>query len=176
VCAAKTKAERAEISRQNGAKSRGPKAQDGKDRSKFNARKHGLTAKTVILPGEDAGVFQERLESWTACLEPRDDVELALVERALAACWQVERAERAETARLASNIRIVPPAQALRGQADAVGLGRRLLDNPRHSYIDYIDNELSRELPPRAFGSSALAADPDHAATSAPAREPSVCR
>jgi hypothetical protein len=46
--------DRAEISRRNGAKSKGPKTPEGKERSKFNALKHGMSARTIVLPGEDA--------------------------------------------------------------------------------------------------------------------------
>src|SRR5437762_3060904 len=101
-------AERAEISRQNGQKSRGPKTPEGKERTRFNALKHGLRAKLPVLPGEDAQQYQGRLEAWSADLQPRNDVEHGLVERAVTITWQLDRAERAETARLATIIRSAP--------------------------------------------------------------------
>jgi hypothetical protein len=49
---------RAEASRQNGAKSRGPKTEDGKARAARNALRHGLRAqKYLVLPEEDAAEF-----------------------------------------------------------------------------------------------------------------------
>ena len=49
---------RAEASRQNGAKSRGPKTAEGRARSAQNALKHGMRAqKHLVLPDEDAAEF-----------------------------------------------------------------------------------------------------------------------
>jgi hypothetical protein len=49
---------RAEASRRNGAKSRGPKTPEGKARAAQNALKHGMRAqKYLVLPEEDAGEF-----------------------------------------------------------------------------------------------------------------------
>ena len=51
---------RAEASRKNGAKSRGPKTDEGKARSAQNALKHGMRAqKYLVLPDEDAAEFAE---------------------------------------------------------------------------------------------------------------------
>jgi hypothetical protein len=50
---------RAAASRKNGARSRGPKTEQGKARSAQNALKHGLRAhKYVVLPDEDAAEFK----------------------------------------------------------------------------------------------------------------------
>src|SRR5207253_4282063 len=100
-----TATDRAKTSRRNGSKSSGPKTPEGKNRSKFNALKHGLSAKTIVPPGEDADAFQGRIEAWTVDLAPRDDVEQVLVERAATVSWQLERADRADAARLAQMIR-----------------------------------------------------------------------
>ena len=59
---------RAEASRHNALKSTGPRTPEGKKRSKFNALKHGLSAKTLVLPGEDPLAFQGRIDAWTASL------------------------------------------------------------------------------------------------------------
>src|SRR6516165_7419238 len=115
--------ERTAINRQNGQKSRGPKSPEGKARSRFNALKHGLKAKTVVLPGEDPQEYQARLDAWITDLNPQNDVELTLVERAVTLTWQLDRAERAEDARLASLIRAAPAATALR-QEEAAALGQ----------------------------------------------------
>ena len=49
---------RAEASRKNGAKSRGPKTPEGRARSAQNALKHGMRAQQhLVLPDEDAAEF-----------------------------------------------------------------------------------------------------------------------
>ena len=57
-------------------------------------------ARTLVLPGEDAGAFQDRLDAWASDLRPRNDVEQVLVERSATLSWQLERADRADAARL----------------------------------------------------------------------------
>ena len=127
----KSAAERAAISRQNGQKSQGPKTPEGEDRSRFDALKHGLTAKLPLLPGEDAQEYQARLDAWIAALQPRNSVEHYLVVRAVNLTWKLDRAQRAETARLARIIREAPAERALREQDEALVLGRRLLHGCR---------------------------------------------
>ena len=112
-----TAPDRAEISRRNGAKSKGPKTPEGKERSKFNALKHGMSAKTLVLPGEDAEVLQIRINTWTDDLQPQSDLERDLIVRAAALSWQLDRADATITARLASTIRHAAPADALHQQA-----------------------------------------------------------
>src|SRR5262245_24666833 len=123
----KSTAERAEISRQNGRKSKGPRSHACKQRSKFNALKHGLYAKVPVLPGEDPQQFQNRLDTWSADLVPANELEQSLVERAVTLTWQLDRAARAEAARLTTLIRSAPDAEALRQQDQAAALGQRLL-------------------------------------------------
>ena len=47
-----------EANRRNARKSTGPITQEGKDRSRCNAVRHGLTAETVIGALEDAEDYQ----------------------------------------------------------------------------------------------------------------------
>src|SRR5271155_2809222 len=121
-----TTTDRAETRRRNAQTSTGPKTKEGKDRSQFKAAKHGMAAKTLVLPGEDPEVFQGRIDAWTADLQPQNDLEQFLVERAATVSWQLDRADRAETARLASIIRDAPLKEADRHEEEAVVLGRRL--------------------------------------------------
>ena len=77
-----TQPDRAEISRRNGSKSRGPQSAEGKTRSRMNALKHGMTARIPVLPGEDEAAFRRQVNGFTRRPGPRNAVELALAEQA----------------------------------------------------------------------------------------------
>jgi hypothetical protein len=122
---------RAQASRINGARSRGPKTVHGKDRSRFNALKHGLRARTIVLPGEDPAAFQARRDAWTAQLQPRVEVERLLVERAVQVSWQLDRVDRAQAARLDDRARAAAPDRATAEADEVLALARRLFWDPR---------------------------------------------
>jgi hypothetical protein len=61
-----------ETSRRNALKSTGPRTPEGKNRSKYNALKHGRYAKTLTFFGEDAETFQRRFDLWFAALRARE--------------------------------------------------------------------------------------------------------
>ena len=88
---------RAEASRRNGAKSRGPKTPEGRARSAQNALKHGLRAqKYVVLPDEDAAAFEALEAALMEELAPEGALQTVLARRVVAASWRLERAERLE--------------------------------------------------------------------------------
>ncbi len=93
-----------EANRSNAQKSTGPKTEEGKKKVRFNAVKHGLCAETIVLPHEDAQAYQDRLETWTADLGARTDMEAYLVERMVKISWQLDRADLHEQARLVERI------------------------------------------------------------------------
>ena len=90
-------AARAEASRRNGAKSRGPKTAEGKARSAQNALKHGLRAEQfVLLHDEDAAEFEEMAEALADDLAPVGALQAVLARRLVVAAWRLERADRIE--------------------------------------------------------------------------------
>ncbi len=117
---------RAEINRRNAQRSTGPKSQAGKERSRFNALKHGCRARLPILPGEDPDAYQERLDAWIDKFQPRDAVETYMVERTVHASWQLDRADRAEVAAMVE----AADEQALRRARDVLELGATLFRAP----------------------------------------------
>jgi hypothetical protein len=89
---------RAEASRRNGAKSRGPKTPEGKARLAQNALKHGLRAqKYVVLPEEDADEFAELEAALIEELAPIGTLQTVLARRVAVAAWRLARADRIET-------------------------------------------------------------------------------
>jgi hypothetical protein len=88
---------RAEASRRNGAKSRGPKTPDGKARSAQNALKHGFRAqKYMVLPQENAAEFKALEAALMEELAPVGALQTVLAQRVVAATWRLARAERLE--------------------------------------------------------------------------------
>ena len=88
---------RAEASRRNGAKSRGPKTPDGKARAAQNALKHGLRAqKYLVLPDEDAAEFEVLEAALVEELAPVGTLQTVLARRVAVAEWRLARADRIE--------------------------------------------------------------------------------
>jgi hypothetical protein len=88
---------RAEASRRNGAKSRGPKTPEGKARAAQNALKHGLRAlKYIVLPDESAVDFQALERALVDELAPVGALQIVLARRVAVAAWRLARADRME--------------------------------------------------------------------------------
>ncbi len=88
---------RSESARINGAKSRGPKTPAGKAASSQNAIKHGIFAQVIVLRNERADLFEELTQDYIRRFEPRDSVELAIVEQMIAATWRLSRCWEMQT-------------------------------------------------------------------------------
>jgi hypothetical protein len=80
-----------DTARANGAKSHGPNTPEGRARSSANSRRHGLTAKTVLLPGESPEHFQLLLQDYVDQFHPATGVEMELVEAMASARWRLRR-------------------------------------------------------------------------------------
>src|ERR1700676_4595780 len=88
---------RAEASRLNGAKSRGPKTENGRRASSLNAIKHGLTAETVVLPNESEGEYEAALTEYLLHFTPANQPEADLVRQLASASWRLARYTAIET-------------------------------------------------------------------------------
>jgi hypothetical protein len=82
----------------NAKKSTGGRTLAGKNRSRMNAVKHGMTARIVLLPGECPEEFRARVYGWFDALRPQDSVEVTMAERAVYTSLQLDRLVRARSA------------------------------------------------------------------------------
>ena len=86
-----------EANRRNARKSTGPIRKEGKQRSRCNAVRHGLTAETVIGALEDAEDYEAFEATIIADYDAQSAVERELVLRLASLLWRLRRATTMET-------------------------------------------------------------------------------
>ena len=86
-----------EANRCNALKSTGPKTEAGKEVSRCNAVRHGLTAETVIGALEDAEDYKSFEAAVAADYDAQSAVERELVLRLASLLWRLRRAITMET-------------------------------------------------------------------------------
>jgi hypothetical protein len=86
-----------EANRRNARKSTGPTSEEGKQRSRCNAVRHGLTAETVIGALEDAEDYKTFEAAIIADYDAQSAVERELVLRLASLLWRLRRATAIET-------------------------------------------------------------------------------
>ena len=100
-----TAEERAEINRQNAAKSTGPKTDKGKASSRRNALKHGLRAEALALPNEDPTVVAVRSDAWNDYYQPQSPAAQHLVNSCVSATLLSDRCRKYHEAVLSKQVR-----------------------------------------------------------------------
>jgi len=86
-----------EANRRNALKSTGPKTEAGKEQSRRNTVRHGLTAETVIGLLEDAEDYRQFEAAVIADYDAQSAVERELVLRLASVLWRLRRATTMET-------------------------------------------------------------------------------
>jgi hypothetical protein len=86
-----------EANRTNARLSTGPVTDEGKNRSRQNALRHGLTAETVITALEDAEDYAAFEVAVTADFDAQSAVERELVLRLASLLWRLRRTTAIET-------------------------------------------------------------------------------
>jgi len=84
--------------KKNAQKSTGPKTPEGRAAVRLNGVKHGLTASTLILPGESESDFDALLDSFESEHHPATPTEEALVRQMAMAQWRLRRLYYVEAA------------------------------------------------------------------------------
>jgi hypothetical protein len=87
---------RIQANRQNSARSTGPKTVEGKEKSRQNALKHGLTGAGIVLPVEDLAEVERRFLAFREELQPSGLVGLTLVKRAATLAVRMEKCSERE--------------------------------------------------------------------------------
>ena len=82
---------------QNAQKSTGPRTRNGKAVCSQNAIKHSLTAKRILVTGEDSELFNAILRQLTDAHQPADAQEKLLVIQIAEQYWRLCRARNSET-------------------------------------------------------------------------------
>src|SRR5450432_3449049 len=91
--------------RRNSALSTGPKTPEGKERSRRNALKHGLTGEGVALPDEDAAEVASRFQELQEELLPSGLSSRLSLRRFAYLSVRLERCERLDTAVYSKRVR-----------------------------------------------------------------------
>lgn len=76
----------------------GVKTDQGKEIVKYNARKHGLLSKEVLMPEEDSRQLEKLVADYYSQLNPVTTLECLLVDKIIAANWRLRRAYKIESA------------------------------------------------------------------------------
>jgi hypothetical protein len=77
--------------RANAQFSTGPRTDEGKAKSSLNAVKTGLTGRTVLMPGDDAAIYQQHIHRHFSRYSPITDEEKELVQSIADTDWRLLR-------------------------------------------------------------------------------------
>jgi hypothetical protein len=155
-----------EANRRNALRSTGPKTENGKQRSRRNAVRHGLTAETVVVALEDIEDYQAFEAAIIADYDARTAVERELVLRLASLLWRIRRATAIETDLLQIQAEILsdrPHESATSGDTEqkpqsvlyrvlqrAIGTGLRRPSGNGSGHVDQNDPIDNQRDPPKA--------------------------
>jgi hypothetical protein len=80
-----------QVNRSNALKSTGPRTPEGKAVVAWNAVKHGLLSREVLLPEENRAAFRALATGLWEYLQPVGTLECLLADRVVAAAWRLRR-------------------------------------------------------------------------------------
>ncbi len=115
--------------RKNALRSTGPRTQEGKDRSRMNCLKHGLTSEVIRVP-EDAESVADRSRSWLGAFKPQNLYHAWIMDEMAVLTVRLDRSGRIER-RLRDKVSLRAELfwdDDRRSEAEAIGA--RLSGNP----------------------------------------------
>jgi hypothetical protein len=89
---------------QNALRSTGPKTAEGKENSRRNALKHGMTGEGIVVPVEDEAEVEARTEAFLDELQPTGALGVTLVRRAARLAVRMERCAERELAAISERV------------------------------------------------------------------------
>ena len=118
--------------RRNALFSTGPTTSEGKQASRENATKHGLTSTLTVLRSEDPAAFEQVRRDLIDCYQPLTTQEHHLVLQIASLFWRLERHERLEARMFDCEGYAYTAANDLDFEPDSFerGIAHSLLDNP----------------------------------------------
>lgn len=128
-----------EANRRNALRSTGPKAEEGKKRSRRNAHRHGFSAETVVETVEDIDDYKGFEAAIIADYDARTAVERELVLRLASVLWRLRRATAIETDLLRAQAEILR-----RRKDDGLRLRRQFLPEPFLALTNRLTKEHDR--------------------------------
>src|SRR6266576_2313161 len=87
-----------EANRRNALQSTGPRTPQGKAAVSMNSLRHGLRARTVVLPGENREEFNQLCNDLEVEWHPQSRTEQFYVEQMAVSQWKLTRMEVGEAA------------------------------------------------------------------------------
>ncbi len=84
--------------RANSLKSTGPRSPEAKAKVSLNAVKSGLTGRTIVLPSDDADLYQAHLRAFERICAPVGHLEACLTQTLADTQWRLDRIQALETA------------------------------------------------------------------------------
>ncbi len=107
--------------RRNGQKSKGPKTEEGKSRSRWNALKHGvLSQRLVVLNDNDGQTYTLLLENLRRDLNPGNALEEILIEKIAMAYWRLSIAYGYEAEFARSRLEFITVADRMGRYANTI--------------------------------------------------------
>src|ERR1700678_4153528 len=121
---------------ENGSKSKGPTSAEGKDISKKNSYKHGLTA-TVVLPEREAAEVKRRFAAFADELKPPGEVGKSLALHAARMSVRMERCAEHENAMLTDRVRQALADYEYPEGLDEAGIAKLQAEISKKATFDY---------------------------------------
>ncbi len=125
---------RTRANRANALHSTGPRTEAGKQRSSLNALRHGLTARTAVLPTEDPEAYQRHIQQFLDEYAPANATETQLVHEIANTAWRLNRIPFLEAELLSQN----PSPQTLIPMLASLGLHGSRLSRQFQKAIDQL--------------------------------------